>query len=140
MVGAVAGTFVAARFGGRSGSRGLLVAARSLFLGVALGALFATRDEAFRLLFAMYGAAVWVNLVGHNTMTLELLPSARRATVLAVFGLVQVPSMLFAGQLGAWLWHAGVSFNWIAALSALGIAASLVILLPSSPVLARQQS
>jgi MFS family permease len=140
MVGAVAGTFVAARFGARSGSRALLVAARLLLLGVALGALFATRDEAFRVLFAMYGAAVWVNLVGHNTMTLELLPSARRATVLAVFSLVQVPSMLLAGQLGAWLWQASVSFNWIAGLSALGIGASLVPLLPSSPILARQQS
>jgi MFS family permease len=140
MVGAVAGTFIAARFGRRSGSRTLLVAARLLFLGAALGAVFATRDYAFRILFAMYGAATWVNLVGHNTMMLELLPSARRSTVLAVFSLVQVPSMLIAGELGAWLWHAGVSFNWIAGLSALGIGGSLVTLLPSSPVLARQQS
>jgi MFS family permease len=140
MVGAVAGTFIAARFGSRSGSRTLLVAARLLFLGVAVGAVFATRDYAFRLLFAMYGAATWVNLVGHNTMTLSLLPSARRSTVLAVFSLVQVPSMLLAGEAGAWLWHAGVSFNWIAALSALGIAGSLISLLPNSPVLVRQQS
>lgn len=140
MVGAVAGTFVAARFGCRRGSRVLLVAARLLLLAVAIGAVFATRDYAFRLLFAMYGAAVWVNLVGHNTMMLELLPSARRSTVLAVFSLVQVPSMLIAGEFGAWLWQAGVSFNWIAGLSAVGIAASLSGLLPSSPVLARQQS
>jgi MFS family permease len=140
MLGAVAGTFIAARFGCRSGSRTLLIAARLLFLGVAVGAAFATRDYAFRVLFAMYGAATWVNLVGHNTMTLELLPSARRSTVLAVFSLVQVPSMFLAGQLGAWLWHAGVSFNWIAGLGALGIGGSLITLLPSSPVLARQQS
>jgi hypothetical protein len=80
-----------------------------------------------------------VNLVGHNTMTLELLPAARRSTVLAVFALVQVPSMLVSAELGAWLWHAGVTFHWIAGLCALGILASLVSLLPSSPVLARQQ-
>jgi MFS family permease len=140
MLGAVLGTFVAARFGCRSGSRALLIAARLLLLGVAVGAMFATRDYAFRLLFAMYGAATWVNLVGHNTMSLELLPSARRSTVLAVLSLVQVPSMLFAGELGAWLWHAGASFNWIAGLSALGLAGSLVTLLPGSLVLARQQS
>jgi hypothetical protein len=72
-------------------------------------------------------------------MTLQLLPPARRSTVLAVFSLVQVPSMLVAAELGAWLWHAGVAFHWIAGLSALGIAGSLVSLLPSSPVLARQQ-
>jgi MFS family permease len=140
MLGAVVGTFVAARFGNRCGSRTLLVAARLLFLGVALGALFSSHDYAFRALFAMYGAATWVNLVGHNTMTLELLPSARRSTVLAVFSLVQVPSMLVAAELGAWLWQAGVSFYWIAALGALGMAGSLFCLLPSSPVLARQQS
>lgn len=140
MVGAVLGTFVAARFGNRCGSRTLLIAARLLFLGVALGALVSTHDYAFRALFAMYGAATWVNLVGHNTMTLELLPPARRSTVLAVFSLVQVPSMLIAAELGAWLWQARVGFHWIAALGALGIAGSLLSLLPSSPVLARQQS
>jgi len=140
MLGAVVGTFVAARFGNRCGSRTLLVAARLLFLGVALGAVFSSHDYAFRTLFAMYGAATWVNLVGHNTMTLELLPSARRSTVLAVFSLVQVPSMLISAELGAWLWQAGVSFYWIAALGALGMAGSLFSLLPSSPVLARQQS
>jgi MFS family permease len=139
MLGAVVGTFVAARLGSRWGSRALLVAARLLFLGVAIGAVFVTRDSAFRLLFAMYGAAIWVNLVGHNTMMLELLPAARRSTVLAVFSLVQVPTMLLAAELGAWLWHAGVSFNWIAGLSAVGIGGSLVSLLPGSPALARQQ-
>jgi MFS family permease len=140
MLGAVAGSFVAARVGRRYCSRTLLVASRLLLLGVALGAMFAAHDYAFRVLFAMYGAATWVNLVGHNTLTLELLPSARRSTVLAVFSLVQVPSMLVAAELGAWLWQAGVSFNWIAGLCALGIAASLLSLLPGSPVLARQQS
>jgi MFS family permease len=139
MVGAVAGSFVAARVGRRCCSRTLLIASRVLLLGVALGAMVATGDYAFRILFAMYGAATWVNLVGHNTLTLELLPPARRSTVLAVFSLVQVPSMLIAAELGAWLWQSGVSFNWIAGLCALGIAASLAGLLPSSPVLARQQ-
>jgi MFS family permease len=140
MLGAVVGTLVAARFGNRCGSRTLLIAARLLFLGVALGALFSTHDYAFRALFAMYGAAIWVNLTGHNTMTLELLPPARRSTVLAVFSLVQVPSMLIAAELGAWLWQASIPFHWIALLGALGIAGSLFHLLPSSPVLARQQS
>jgi MFS family permease len=139
MVGAVFGTFIAARYGNRCGSRTLLVTARLLLLAVAIGAVFSSTDYAFRVLFALYGAATWVNLVGHNTMTLELLPPARRSTVLAVFSLVQVPSMLLAAELGAWLWHAGVAFHWIAGVTALGIAGSLVSLLPSSPVLARQQ-
>jgi len=140
MVGAVAGTFVAARASNLCRSRTLLLGARLVLLAVALGALFATHDYAFRCLFALYGAATWVNLTGHNTMTLELLPPARRSTVLAVFSLVQVPSMLLAAELGAWLWQAHVPFRWIAGLTALGVAASLIPLLPGSPVLARQQS
>lgn len=139
MVGAVLGTFIAARLGNRCGSRTLLVVARLLLLSVAIGAVLSSSDYAFRVLFALYGAATWVNLVGHNTMTLQLLPQERRSTVLAVFALVQVPSMLVAAELGAWLWHAGVSFHWIAGLSAVGIAGSLLGLLPSSPVLVRQQ-
>lgn len=139
MVGAVAGTFLTARFGSRCHSRTLLVLARVLLLGVALGAIFASGDYTFRALFAVYGAATWINLTGHNTMTLELLPLTRRSTVLAVFGLVQVPSMLIAAELGAWLWHLRVPFVWMAALSGLGIAGSLIPLAPVSPVLARQR-
>ena len=140
MVGAVAGTFVAARASSSWRSRTLLIGARIVLLAVALGALFATHDYAFRCLFALYGAATWDNLTGHNTMTLELLPPARRSTVLAVFSLVQVPSMLLAAELGAWLWQAHVPFHWIAGLTALGVGASLMPLLPGSPVLARQQN
>jgi len=139
MVGAVIGTWITARVANRCCSRTLLIAARLLLLGVALGAIVTTSDYAFRLLFAMYGAAIWINLVGHNTLSLELLPAARRSTVLAVFSLVQVPSMVIAAELGAWLWHAGVSFTWIAALSAVGIVGSLLTLLPGSPVLLREQ-
>jgi MFS family permease len=129
MLGAVFGTFVAARVGNRKGSRTLLIAARLLLLTTALGALWADSDWAFRVLFALYGAAFWVNLVGHNTLTLELLPPARRSTVLATFGLVQVPCMLAAAQIGAWLWHAHVSFAWIAGCSAFGLFASLFTML-----------
>lgn len=139
MLGAVAGTFAAARARSLCRSRVLLIGARLMLLAVALGALFASHDYAFRALFALYGAATWVNLTGHNTMMLELLPPARRSTVLAVFSLVQVPSMLLAAETGAWLWHAHVPFGWIAAITALGIAASLIPLLSGSPVLARQQ-
>ena len=139
MVGAVAGSFVAARASRLCRSRSLLIGARVVLLVVTVGALFASHDYAFRALFALYGAATWVNLTGHNTMTLELLPPARRSTVLAVFSLVQVPSMLLAAELGAWLWSAHVPFAWIAGITALGVGASLIPLLPGSPVLARQR-
>jgi MFS family permease len=137
MVGAVIGTFVAARLGHRYSSRALLISARVLMLAVALGALVAGSDWAFRALFALYGAALWVNLVGHNTLTLELLPPARRSTVLAIFSVVQVPCMLGAAQLGAWLWHAQVSFAWIAGASAIGLGGALAAMLASHASLAR---
>lgn len=122
MAGAVAGTFLAARLGGRVRSRSMLLLSRVLFLVVAVGGLSVRSDYAFRALFALYGAALWVNLVGHNTVTLELLPTERRATVLATFSVVQVPSMLIASQLGALLWQAG--FAWVSAVSAVGLLAS----------------
>jgi MFS family permease len=130
MSGAVLGTVIAALLGDRHGSRRLLIASRLVLVGVALAAAFAHSDWAFRALFAAYGAAIWVNLAGHNTMTLQLMPSARRSTVLAVFSLVQVPSMLIAAELGAWLWHAQANFAWIAGLSAVGLFGALVTMLP----------
>lgn len=130
MSGAVLGTVIAALLGDRHGSRRLLIASRVVLVLVALGAAFADSDLAFRALFAAYGAAIWVNLAGHNTMTLQLVPTGRRSTVLAVFSLVQVPSMLIAAELGAWLWHANVAFAWIAGLSALGLLGALVTMLP----------
>lgn len=134
MAGAVAGTFLAARLGRRVGSRSLLLGSRALFLVVAVGGLLARDDYAFRALFALYGAALWINLVGHNTVTLELLPSERRATVLATFSLVQVPSMLIASQLGALLWRGG-GFAWVAVASSLGLVAANATAwrLPRSP-------
>jgi Na+/melibiose symporter-like transporter len=137
MVGAVVGTFFAARLGNRYSSRVLLISARVLMLAVALGALVAGSDWVFRGLFALYGAALWVNLVGHNTLTLELLPPARRSTVLAIFSVVQVPCMLAAAQLGAWLWHAQVSFVWIAGASAVGLGGALIAMLASHASLAQ---
>jgi MFS family permease len=130
MSGAVLGTILAALLGDRHGSRRLLIASRVVLVLVALAAALAASDWAFRALFAAYGAAIWVNLAGHNTMTLQLVPSGRRSTVLAVFGLVQVPSMLLAAELGAWLWHVEASFAWIAGLSALGLFGALLSMQP----------
>jgi MFS family permease len=130
MSGAVLGTVLAALFGDRHGSRRLLISSRLVLVLVAAAAAFAESDWAFRALFAAYGAAIWVNLAGHNTMTLQLMPAARRSTALAVFSLVQVPSMLIAAELGAWLWHAQASFAWIAGLSALGLFGALMTMLP----------
>jgi MFS family permease len=123
MAGAVAGTFLAARLGGRVHSRSLLLWSRVLFLVVAVGGALAQSDYAFRALFALYGAALWLNLVGHNTVTLELMPRDRRATVLATFSLVQMPSMLVASQIGALLWHA--DFVWVSLASAFGLLAAI---------------
>lgn len=129
MAGAVGGTFLVARFGGSAGSRRLLLWSRVLLVVVALGGILAHTDYAFRALFALYGAALWVNLVGHNIMTLELLPSERRATVLATFNLVQVPSMLLASQFCALLWSLQLGFARVAAFSVLGLVGAIVSML-----------
>jgi MFS family permease len=125
MIGAVAGTLFAAVAGNRISSRAYLILSRVLMLSVAAGSIWVRSDWAFRILFACYGASIWINVVGQNTLTLSLLPASRRSTVLAVFSLVQVPCMMAASQVGAWLWHVRAPFAWIAGLSALGLAGAL---------------
>lgn len=114
MAGAVGGTLAAAALGRRFGSRFMLCAGRLLLLASAGTAFFATGDIAFRLAFALYGAATFVSLIGHNTMCLLLPPPGKASTVLGVFSVVQIPCMLLFGQFGAWLWSAGVPFSWLA--------------------------
>ena len=126
MAGAVVGTFVCSRFGNRLGARSLLLSSRALFLVVALSATVVTEDYAFRALFAAYGAALFVNLVGHNTVTLALAPESRSSSVLAVFSLAQVPSMLGAAQLGAYLWRQGLGMSYVAGTAAVFLLGALL--------------
>jgi Major Facilitator Superfamily len=114
MAGAVGGTLAAVALGRRFGSRFMLCTGRLILLATSVLALTATTDIAFRIAFAFYGAATFVSLIGHNTMCLLLPPPGKASTVLGVFSVVQIPCMLLFGQVGAWLWGAGVPFAWLA--------------------------
>lgn len=114
MAGAVLGTLAAVGFGRFFGSRFMLCTGRLLLLATSVFALTATSDLTFRIAFALYGAATFVSLIGHNTMCLLLPPPGKASTVLAIFSVVQIPCMLLFGQVGAWLWGAGIPFAWLA--------------------------
>lgn len=129
MAGAAVGTFFVSRLGNRLGPRALLLTSRALFMLVAMGALVATHDYAFRLLFGLYGMAFFVNLVGHNTITLALMPQGRSSSVLAVFSLALVPSMLASGELGAFLWQRG-GMGYVAGTAAIALFAALLATWP----------
>lgn len=118
MVGAIIGNLFAAWAGDRFGGKVLLILARVLVLVAAVIAAFTASDHAFRFASACMGAALFVNQVGTATLNLELLPAARRSTLLAMLGLVQLPGMLVSAQLAAWIWHNEWSFAWIAGLTA----------------------
>lgn len=127
MVGAVAGTLAAMGLGRWKGARFMLVSGRGLLLLSAILALVARTPGMFQLAFGVYGSAVFVGLIGHNTMCLMLPPPGRSSTILGVFSVAVIPSMLLAGQIGAWLWNAGVSFALLAVLGGMVCAASLVV-------------
>lgn len=130
MAGAVIGTFFVSILGHRLGARALLLTSRVLFLLVAIGGAVVTHDYAFRLLFALYGMAYFVNLVGHNTLTLALMPEGRSSSVLAVFSLAQVPSMLIAGEIGALAWQRGLGMGSLAGMAAIGLSGAFLAIWP----------
>jgi len=81
------------------------------------------------VIFGLYGMAFFVNLVGHNTITLALMPERRSSSVLAVFSLALIPSMLGCGELGAFLWQRG-GMAYVAGTAVVGLFAALIAIWP----------
>src|SRR4051794_26458790 len=68
-------------------------------------------------------------LVGHDTITLVLMPERRSSSVLAVFSVALIPSMLGCGGLGAFLWqHGGMAY--VAGTASMGLFAALPAIWP----------
>jgi MFS family permease len=118
MLGAIVGNLLAAWQGDRWGPRRPMIVGRALMVAMALWAAVAGGDFAFRAIFFLYGLAYYVQNVGQMTMAMEIVPVRRRATVLAVMALVNLPSMLAAAGLCALLRGLQGSFALTALLAA----------------------
>jgi len=129
MVGAVVGNLLVAFAGDRWGPRLPMIMGRVIFVAIAVWAAVATGDVAFRVIFLLYGFAFFMQRVGQMTMGLEIVPTRRRAAILAVMSLVNMPSMLIAVGVCAVVRSTSGSFTLTAVLAASAISLSLVALL-----------
>jgi MFS family permease len=131
MVGAIAGCLIAGWCGDRSGSKMPLQVGRVLFLVVCIAAPIASSVWAWRLLFLAFGAAFYACAIGSSTIQLEILPSTGRASRLAIMSANQIPVTIAASLAGGLAWKVAheAAFPWLAAIAAVGTAASIIILI-----------
>lgn len=129
MAGGLLANIVAMLWGDAVGAGRLLVASRLLFVVGFVTLPFLAGDWAFRIILAVWNAGYFLNHVAIGTLSLDLLPPERRATTLAIIGLVQVPGMLGFSLLGSWLWSR-VPFPLMCGLGAVIMLAALVVAWP----------
>ncbi|MBN2584613.1 MAG: MFS transporter [Planctomycetes bacterium] len=132
MVGAIVGNLLAAYQGDRWGPRWPMIIGRILFVLIAIAAAVASSNIAFRAIFFVYGFAFYIQNVGQMTMAMEIVPVRRRATVLGVMSLVNLPSMLVATGICAIVRSTSGSFTLTAAIAATAIVLSLAAVLRMS--------
>lgn len=120
MAGGVVGNVVSGWLGDRRGGKLVLVLSQFGLLATALFAAAAGTPAGCWLAFFGLGLAETARRVGGSTLLLEIVPSERRATALAVSSLVQVASLLVCSALSAWFWQLGglVSISLAAAVVA----------------------
>ena len=98
MVGRILGNVLAGYLGDRGGGKLLLVTARAVLVGVCLGAAFNRSEIGFLAVFALLGFAMVFDQIGSATFSMEMCPSPRRPTYLAMVSTIRLPSMLAAAK------------------------------------------
>lgn len=123
MAGGILGNFLSGWMGDRWGVKTVMLLARGAFAAVLGMAMFLEASWAWAGLFGLFGLALGAHMVSNSAMPLELCPSRRRSTVLAVIALVQAPTLLGASLLGGWLRGSllGVQGLMLAAMVAVGL-------------------
>lgn len=104
MCGAVVGNVAAGYTGDRWGGKAPSLGGTVVLLVLCVVAPFLRSEWAFLAAFAALGAGMYGWRVGMMTLRLEICPSAKRATVLSVAGLLFGVAMLGASLLSATLW------------------------------------
>lgn len=132
MGGVIAGGLLAGRLGDRHGGKLPLQASRLLLVGVCLAAPWIESAWLWKPLFLLFGAAFHGAMVGHHTLSLELLPAGGHSARLAALSFAQLPVVLLAAGIGGLAWHAwaDAAFPWLATGSALAAVGALIILHP----------
>ena len=135
MLGGIAGNVGAGWLGDRFGGRLVMLLAQCGLLAACLWATFASSTREFLAIYFLFGAMTFCQAVGSMTLTMEVLPQARRSSFLAVLSMAGTLSMLAAaGISSSSRWALGKllgdnAFAALAAISALALATSIFCLL-----------
>jgi MFS family permease len=116
MIGGTVGNVFCGWLGDRSGGKVVVAVSQAVLLLTAAAAFWATTSIVCWLAFFGLGFVMTSCRIGSSTLLLEIVPTARRATALAVASLVRVATLLGCSGLSAWLW-------WSGGIRPLGIAA-----------------
>ncbi len=103
MIGGIFGNVLAGYLGDRFGGRLPVMLAQIIFVSICLTVPFIAAVWAFGVLYFVLGMAFFMNNVGLQTLNIELAPSDRRPTYVAVVSVVSVPCLLAAAALSAYL-------------------------------------
>lgn len=128
-VGTILGCTLAGWLGYRSGGKILLLSARLLCILVCAWVAFAQSFVSFTTAYFLLGFGLFIDRVGDLTLSAELCPPARRATLQAVLGFCNVAAVLAATSLAGLIYQfSGRSFPAVAATAAAFAAVSALIL------------
>ncbi|MEM1293747.1 MAG: MFS transporter [Verrucomicrobiota bacterium] len=104
MLGGITGNLLAGWLGDRFGGKAILVAAKTLQLGLCALLILTTTYWGFMVAFFFFGMVFFMIQVGDQTLGIELAPRSRRAAFLASLNFSYIPGSLLASFL-AWLMH-----------------------------------
>lgn len=117
--GGVVGNLLSGRLGDRWGGKRVAVLGQTALAVTAIVVFFTNTPTVCWLAQFGLGFVTGTSPVGTGTLLLEIVPTERRSTALAVASLVQVASLLTCSALSTWCWrHGGMVPIGIAALVA----------------------
>lgn len=128
MLGGFLGNFLAGYAGDKGGGKLPLLASRLSFLMLLVVGVTADTSAAFIAVFLLYGLSRACDLVGQQTLGLEICPLERLPTYQALMGTLSLPAMLMAAALATLLRELSTSLWPAAVAAAAGTLASLLFL------------
>ncbi len=124
MVGGILGNVAAGYLGDRFGGKLPAQLANVLFLAVAVAAMMVQTDTGFLILFGVFGAAGFMEMVGNGTLSLEICPPGRRPTYMALMAGSAFLTMVVAGLISGWIREMSISIVPAAMVAVVGKAIS----------------
>lgn len=129
VAGSITGNFFAAYVGDKCGGKVGAIFARAGFIVVFIASTLIHRPWLFFALFFALGFCRDCALVSRSTLSMELCPLDKRQKYMSVLYLLTFPGILLASLGGAWIWEQTDNYAFLAILSSIIVAISLIYLI-----------